>query len=162
MKKIATEIEVLFEMLEEGESPTVGNALTRLADYALGRRKANYNGEDRSKDKNKVMDWIIKQTDHPDTDWFWEILEHLSLRRRSKRPLRNRQEIADPRDLYELIYEYIVSRKIDTLKETLKSYDGVILFSGGLDSVALGIVLAQDKKKYLPVYISHRSNVDGS
>ena len=39
-------------------------------------------------------------------------------------------------------------------------YDGVVLFSGGLDSVALGIMLASNPRKaYLPVYISHRSNV---
>lgn len=146
MKKIATEIEVLFEMLEEGESPRVGNALTRIAEYKLGRRKANYKVQDRIKDRSKVIDWIIATTDHPDTDWLWEIL--------------NEGYSDEPRKLYSMFYDYIVSRKIDVLTEDLKSYDGVILFSGGLDSVAVGMVLAQDKKKkYLPVYISHRSNV---
>jgi 7-cyano-7-deazaguanine synthase in queuosine biosynthesis len=57
------------------------------------------------------------------------------------------------------------SKAYDTLEKREKAikksgdYAGVILFSGGMDSVAVAMHLAKRKKKYLPVYLSHRSNV---
>ena len=38
-------------------------------------------------------------------------------------------------------------------------FDGVILFSGGLDSTAIGILARRNGLNLLPVYMSHRANV---
>jgi len=58
------------------------------------------------------------------------------------------------------IKDLINLSKSEVNKDLFQHYDGIILFSGGLDSVAVGMILAKNKKKrYLPVYMSHRANV---
>jgi len=41
------------------------------------------------------------------------------------------------------------------------NHDGVLLFSGGLDSLCLGILLRRDGLDLIPVYVHHRANGGG-
>ena len=113
-------------------------ALNRLTDYRLGKRDSKYTRPYRDNDYGRVFDFVEKNINVP---------HHSRL---------------NQRDYINLAVDYLIEKNKDYRKETIyptKGYKGVILFSGGLDSVAVAMLLAKRKSKYLPIYLSHRANV---
>ena len=115
-------------------------ALDRLTEYALGRRYTKYKSKERKEDTQKVIDYIKSQ--------------HVYAPGTAKQKQAYLEVIVD--GLIHRNMEYI---RLKTL--SMRNYGGVILFSGGLDSVALAMArnIKEGAVPLLPVYISHRSNV---
>lgn len=58
-----------------------------------------------------------------------------------------------------LLKEIIELAKTNRMKILYPKGDGVVLFSGGFDSVAMAIIAKSKNKDYIPVFMSHRANV---
>lgn len=115
-------------------------ALDRLTEYALGKRTTSYTSKKRKEDTQKVIDYIKSQHIHaPGT--------------------------AKQKQAYlEIIVDGLIHRNMEYIRLktlSMRHYGGVILFSGGLDSVALAMArnIKEGAAPLLPIYISHRSNV---
>lgn len=125
--------------------------LDRLTEYALGKRSQKYTAKERKKDTDKLMEYI-------DENNFISI-PMLKPTTKSIRELKKK-------DFLKLILDALIEKNkeyVDLMLLSLQDYQGVILFSGGLDSVALAIgrslLYSNQLSPLLPVYISHRANV---
>ena len=132
---------VEWSWLENKDYRTVYKALNRLSKYRLGWRDQKYDAKKRHSDEKSVFDFVKVNTSFPQKGIG----------------------LATHKAVINLAMDYLIQLNEDFVREEVypTHYDGVILFSGGLDSVGLAeyLTLKKTKKyKYLPVYISHRAS----
>ena len=129
-----------WSWLENKDYRTVYKALNRLSMYRLGWRDQKYDAKKQGSDEKLVFDFVKANTSFPQKGIG----------------------LATHKDVINLAMDYLIQLNEDFVKEEVypTHYDGIILFSGGMDSVGLAeyLTLKKPNQKYLPVYISHRAN----